>query len=59
MQNERNGHREDVNAQEYVETMICLTMEVHIYMEDNESLLRAQEQEKELKNQLVQSLNMV
>ena len=54
-----NGHRENVNPREFVETMRSLRMEVQSYREDNERLLKAQEQQNELNTQLVQSLNML
>ena len=56
---ETNGHREDINTQEFVESMRILNIELQGYKENNERLLSAHEQQNELNTQLVQSLNML
>ena len=56
---EYNVHREIIELAKLVETMRSLRMEVQSYRECNERLIRAQERENELNDQLVQSLNQL
>lgn len=42
---ESNGHRDNINPLELVETMRTLKMEVQSYRADNERLLKAQEEQ--------------
>ena len=56
---ESNGNTERFEPIELVETMRILNMEVHNCRETNEILIRAQERQNQLNDQLVQSLNQL
>jgi hypothetical protein len=59
VETESNGHRSKVEPMELVETMRSLQKEVQSYREDNERLIRAQEEQNQINTQLLQSLNML
>jgi hypothetical protein len=54
---ESNEHRKRMESLELVETIRSLKMEVQSCRDDNERMLKAQEEKNQLNTQLLQSLN--
>jgi hypothetical protein len=54
-----NGHRSRVEPKKLVETMRSLKMEVQRYRDENERIMRAQEDSNQINSQMMQSLNQL